>query len=47
VKRAGYIELLDHVAAGRIVIDRETFPLDRVADAWSHQAQGRKAVVIL
>jgi NADPH:quinone reductase len=47
VKRAGYIELLDHVAAGRIVIDLETFPLDRVADAWSHQAQGRKAVVIL
>jgi NADPH2:quinone reductase len=46
-KRAGYLQLVDHVAAGRIEIDLETFPLDRIADAWTHQAGGRKAVVLL
>ena len=45
--REGYLELLDHVAAGRIEIPVETFPLDRVADAWTHQATGRKAVVLI
>lgn len=47
VKRAGYLQLLGHVAARRIAIDLDTFPLDRVADAWTHQASGRKAVVLL
>jgi NADPH:quinone reductase-like Zn-dependent oxidoreductase len=47
VKRAGYLQLVDHVANGRIVIDLETFPLARVADAWQHQASGRKAVVLV
>lgn len=43
-----YLELLDHAAAGRIAIDVERFPLDRVADAWAHQATGAgKAVVAL
>lgn len=44
---ASYLELLQHVAAGRIRIDVETFPLDRVVDAWSAQARGEKAVVTL
>ena len=43
-----YLELLAEVAAGRIAVDVERFPLDRVADAWAHQASGRgKAVVTL
>ena len=46
-RRAAYEEVAAHVAAGRIRIDFETFPLERVADAWSAQAAGRKAVVRL
>jgi NADPH:quinone reductase-like Zn-dependent oxidoreductase len=42
-----YLELYEHVAAGRIAVDVEAFPLDRVADAWRHQAEGGKAVVTL
>jgi NADPH2:quinone reductase len=42
-----YGEIVDHVAAGRIRIDLETFSLDDVAAAWSAQAAGRKAVVRL
>lgn len=44
---AAYEEVAAHVAAGRIRIEHETFPLERVADAWSAQAAGRKAVVLL
>jgi NADPH2:quinone reductase len=41
-----YGELLGHVAGGRIRIDLEAFPLERVADAWALQAAGGgKAVV--
>jgi NADPH:quinone reductase len=46
-KRAGYLQLLEHVQAGRIAIDHETFELERVADAWAAQAASRKAVVLL
>ena len=44
--REAYLELVGHVAAARIRIDLETFPLDRVADAWAAQREGRKAVVV-
>lgn len=40
-----YLELAGHVAAGRIRIDVETFPLDDVAGAWTAQGRGAKAVV--
>lgn len=40
-----YLELYEHVAAGRITVDVETFPLDRVADAWRHQKERGKAAV--
>jgi NADPH:quinone reductase len=40
-----YGEIVEHVAAGRIRIDFETFSLDEVAAAWSAQAAGGKAVV--
>jgi NADPH:quinone reductase len=42
-----YGEIVEHVAAGRIRIDVETFSLDDVAEAWGAQAAGRKAVVRL
>lgn len=45
--RQAYLELADHVAAGRIRIDVETFPLDGIADAWAAQGRGAKAVVTL
>jgi NADPH:quinone reductase len=46
-KRELYQGLTEHVAAGRIRIDVETFSLDDVADAWAAQARGAKAVVTL
>ncbi len=47
IKRAGYLQLVEHIAAGRIEIDLETFSLERVADAWQAQASGAKAIVEL
>ena len=46
-KRAGYLQLLEHVEAGRIVLEHETFALEDMAGAWAAQAEGRKAVVLL
>jgi NADPH2:quinone reductase len=43
-----YLELLDHVLAGRVVLDLETFALEDVAAAWERQASGGgKAVLTL
>jgi NADPH:quinone reductase len=44
-RREAYLEIVEHVAARRIVIDFESFPLDDVAAAWKAQAGGGKAVV--
>jgi NADPH:quinone reductase-like Zn-dependent oxidoreductase len=41
-----YLELLDHLAAGRITLDYETFALDDVAAAWEHQRGGKSVVVL-
>ncbi|TML24826.1 MAG: zinc-binding alcohol dehydrogenase family protein [Actinobacteria bacterium] len=46
-RREAYLGLAEQVAAGRISIDVETFSLDQVAAAWSAQASGAKAVVVL
>ena len=46
-RRRAHLELLAEVQAGRIAIDVERFPLDRVQDAWKAQAEGRKAIVEL
>jgi NADPH:quinone reductase len=40
-----HLEVLDHLTAGRIVLDLELFALDEIAAAWAAQASGRKAVV--
>lgn len=41
-----YLELLQHVVAGRIKLDFETFPLDDIAAAWENQ-RGGKSVVLM
>lgn len=44
-----YLELLDHVSAGRIAVDVETYSLDDVQQAWARQGAptGHKVVVTL
>ena len=37
-KSAAYLKLVEHAAAGRIVLDTETFALDEVTDAWQRQS---------
>lgn len=46
-RRDGYLELLSHIAAGRVRIDFDTFPLEQVGAAWAAQERGEKAVVTL
>jgi NADPH:quinone reductase len=45
--RDAYAEVVGHAAAGRIVIDVETYGLDDVGAAWSAQGAGAKAVIRL
>jgi NADPH2:quinone reductase len=40
-----YLELLDHLVAGRIGLDYEAFGVDDVAAAWEHQRGGKSVVV--
>jgi NADPH:quinone reductase-like Zn-dependent oxidoreductase len=49
VKARAFRELLDHVIAGRVRVDLDVFPLDRVDEAWREQAASphRKIVVAL
>jgi NADPH2:quinone reductase len=46
-RRETHLELLAEVQAGRVVLDVERFPLDRVGDAWQAQAAGAKTIVEL
>jgi NADPH:quinone reductase len=45
--REGYLELLGHVASGRIRIDVETYRLEQIADAWRRQAGGPGAKLVV
>jgi NADPH:quinone reductase-like Zn-dependent oxidoreductase len=47
VFREQYLRLVDHAAAGEIVFDIETYPLERVAEAWERQANGAKAKIVV
>jgi len=47
VIRQSYLELVGHVASGRIRLDVETYPLDRIAEAWRRQAEGPAAKLVL
>jgi NADPH:quinone reductase len=42
-----YLELLDHVSAGRIVLDLQRYPLDRAAEAWERQRSGPGGKVVI
>jgi NADPH:quinone reductase-like Zn-dependent oxidoreductase len=46
-KAAAYERVLEHVRAGRLVVDREVVPLEEVGAAWARQeaSPGRKLVV--
>ena len=48
-KVAAYRRVLEHVVAGRLVVDREVVPLDDVTSAWERQgaSPGRKIVISL
>jgi NADPH2:quinone reductase len=48
-KARAYGELIEHAGAGRLRVDLDVFPLDRIADAWAEQATSphRKIVVAL
>jgi NADPH2:quinone reductase len=45
--RAQYLTLVGHAASGEIAFDIETYPLDRVAEAWQRQADGAAAKIVV
>jgi NADPH2:quinone reductase len=45
--REHYLRLAGHAAAGEIVFDIETYPLEQVADAWARQAGGAHAKIVV
>jgi NADPH2:quinone reductase len=47
VRRAAYLELVGHAAAGRVRFPIETYPLERVAEAWERQAAGPGAKIVV
>lgn len=46
-RNRAYLELLDHLSAGRIVLDIERYDLDHVADAWERQRSGAHGKVVI
>jgi NADPH:quinone reductase-like Zn-dependent oxidoreductase len=45
--REQYLRLVGHAAAGEIVFDIETYPHERVAEAWERQANGANAKIVV
>ena len=45
--REQYLRLLGHAAAGEVVFDIATYPLERVAEAWQRQADGANAKIVV
>jgi NADPH:quinone reductase-like Zn-dependent oxidoreductase len=43
----GYADVVGHAAAGRLRLETDMVPLDRVGDAWARQAAGREAKLVL
>jgi len=46
-RNRAYLELLEHVRAGRIDLDVETYALDAVAGAWTRQQDGPHGKVVI
>ena len=47
VRAEGYRELCTNARDGRVSFDIETYELDRIAEAWEHQASGSPGVKIV
>lgn len=47
VKEAAFTAMCEHAAAGRLSVDYEEIPLDRVAEAWERQASSPHTKLIL
>jgi NADPH2:quinone reductase len=45
--RKQYLRLVGHAAGEEIVFDIETYPLERVAEAWERQADGAHAKIVV
>lgn len=46
-RNRAYLELLEHLVAGRIEIALERYPLDRAAEAWERQSSGPGGKVVV
>jgi NADPH2:quinone reductase len=46
-RRAAYLELVSHAARGEIGFPLETYPLERVSEAWERQAGGPGAKLVV
>jgi NADPH:quinone reductase len=47
VRRKAYLELVGHAAAGEVGFQVETYPFERLGDAWERQAAGPGAKLIV
>jgi NADPH2:quinone reductase len=47
VRRAGYMELVHHAAAGEIDFPVEAYPFERVGEAWQRQVDGPGAKLVV
>jgi NADPH:quinone reductase len=47
LRRAGYLELVGHAVSGRVRLPIETYPLERVTEAWERQAAGPGVKIVL
>jgi NADPH:quinone reductase len=45
--REHYLRLVGHAAAGEIQFDIESYPLDRIAEAWERQTAGANAKLVV
>jgi NADPH:quinone reductase len=45
--RRHYLRLVSHASAGEVVFDVESYPLERVGEAWERQASGANAKIVV
>jgi len=45
--REQYLRLVGHAAAGEIIFDIDTYPLERIAEAWERQATGAHGKIVV
>ncbi len=43
----GYVDVIGHAIAGRLRLDAEALPLDRIGEAWARQAAGHDVKLVL